>query len=103
MQRVPLAPIPSQRLDIVLGGQNCKVSVHQRGELLYIDLAVDLTPVVRSRVLRNRIRVLLDTTYRGFRGDLVMVDTQGAAQPEYDELGTRFQLYYLSADELNGV
>lgn len=38
--------------------------------------------------------------YLGFKGDLIFVDTKGDSDPVYDEIGTRFKLYYASSDEV---
>ncbi|MHA8126950.1 phage baseplate plug family protein [Klebsiella pneumoniae] len=38
--------------------------------------------------------------YLGFSGDLVFVDSKGTADPYYDEIGTRFKLYYATSSEV---
>ena len=93
-QIVPLAPVPSQTLAIVLAGQNCLIGVRTLGAGLYFDLTADGVVITRTTVCRNLARLLLDRGYLGFVGDFVFVDTQGAADPEYAGLGSRWLLKY---------
>ncbi len=98
--QVPLAPVASQRLSIVLGNQNCQINVYQKADCMYVDLAVDAVSIIRTKAARNRSRLLLATSYAGFVGDLVFVDTIGDEQPYYTGLGSRWFLLYLTAAEL---
>lgn len=96
-QQIPLAPVPSQTLGVSLDGQNCTLSVFQRGAEVYMSLAVDGTSVLTTKACRTDIRLLLASRYLGFRGDFVFVDTQGdGAQPDYAGFGTRWALLYLT-------
>ncbi len=97
---VPLAPVPAQTLSIILDNQNAQIAVRQRGDALYLDLSVDDAPIIVNKICRDRIRLLLASSYKGFRGDLVFVDTKGDTQPEYSGLGDRYVLLYLSQAEI---
>lgn len=103
-QQVPLANKPSQTLSINLGGQACQIAVYQLGldaaAHLYLDLSIGVTPIVTTRICRNVQRILEDSLYRGFIGDLMFVDTQGDTDPVYTGLGARYELLYLAAGEL---
>jgi len=97
---VPLSPVPSQRLSIVLANQNCQINVFQKQDSMYVDLAIDGDSILRTKAARNSIRLLLGAEYRGFIGDLVFVDNIGDEQPFYTGLGSRWFLLYLTSDEL---
>lgn len=64
-----------------------------------MDLYLNEKPVMQGVVCLN-CNKMVRYKYLGFSGDLVFVDTQGANDPVYDEIGTRYKLYYLTADEL---
>lgn len=98
MQAVPLQPIPSQITKIVLGGQNCQISIYQKTQGLFVDITAD-DVVIMSAVIARDIDPLISRTYTGFVGNLIFVDTQGSSDPDYTGLGSRFNLVYLTADE----
>jgi len=84
---------------ITLARQNAQLAIRQNGDSLYLDLASNGVSIVRTRICRDRQRMLLDIRYRGFLGDLAFVDTRGDQDPQYYGLGTRFQLYYIAVGE----
>lgn len=92
---VPLAPVPSQTVNVTVGRQVAKITVRTIGAALYFSL----DGVVMNRVARDRQRLLLDAGYRGFVGDFAFVDTKGAADPAYWGLGDRWQLVYFDAGQ----
>jgi len=96
-QQVPLEAVPSQNLSVALGGQQANISVYQRGDNLYFDLTSNGSPIVTTRICRNKQLLLIDALYRGFRGDFMFLDTQGDEQPNYTGLGTRYLLLYLES------
>jgi hypothetical protein len=97
---IPLQAAPSQSFNVTLNGQACQIALYQKGELFYIDLSIGSKVIRQGRMVRNATR-LVRYAYLGFIGDLVMFDTQGHSDPTYDGLGVRYQLYYLSPDELS--
>jgi hypothetical protein len=99
MQRVPLQAMPNQTLAITLARQAAQIAVRQNGDNLYFDLMLGGEYIVRTRICRDRQRLLLDAGYRGFVGDFMFVDTQGSEDPYYTGLGARFALVYLAAGE----
>ena len=100
MLSVPLAPVPSQTLAIILDGQNCNLAVYTERTGIYMDVEVNGTTIATARILRDGARVLQDEQYQPFVGDFILVDTQGELDPVYTGLGTRWQLVYLQAADL---
>jgi hypothetical protein len=94
MLTVPLQPVPSQQLQIVLGGQNCQVAVYMLGESLFVDLNSNGADISIAVIARDAVR-LVPATYLGFVGNLIFTDTQGTSDPTFDGLGSRYQLVYL--------
>ena len=99
MQTVPLQPIANQTLQVQLNGQACTIAVFQYAYGLFVTLSVGGALVVASVLAQNLNRIVRDA-YLGFSGDLTFVDTQGAADPLYTGLGTRWQLVYLAPVDL---
>lgn len=94
MKVIPLKAIPSQKLNIVLGNQNCTITIYQRGEYLYCNLSVD------NVTIRNGMICLVDTNLlaypvNGFSGLLWFSDLTGmGGTPYYAQLGSRYVMYY---------
>jgi hypothetical protein len=98
MQSISLQPVPSQQLQIVLGGQNCQIAVYLKGQHIYVDLNSNGADISIAVIARDVVP-LVPTTYLGFIGNLLFTDTQGTSDPTFDGLGTRYQLVYLTASE----
>lgn len=96
---VPLQPLPSQTVDVVLNGQPCTIKVYQRTTGLYVDLDVNNVLTIGGVIAHDRNKIVR-STYLGFIGDLAFVDTQGADDPDYTGVGNRFILGYFTPDEL---
>lgn len=90
---IPVSPIPSQTLDVVLSGQNVTIALQTRNGELYADVQVDSAYIVRNRICHNTMPIV-NSSYAGFVGELAIVDTQGNDTPNYTRLGTRFVLVY---------
>lgn len=99
MQIIPITAIPSQRLFVVLNGQNCTIRVYQKSTGLYLDLALEGTTILSGVICRDRVRCVRQP-YLGFVGDLAFMDTQGNDDPEYAGLGSRWVLMYLEESDL---
>lgn len=99
MNVIPLQPLPSQFLNVTLAGQACRIAVYQKGTSLYLDLTVANVVRMTCVICRNRVR-LVRQAYLSFVGDLAFVDTQGVLDPDYTGLGSRFQLVYLTPDDI---
>lgn len=98
MQQLPLQPVPSQSIAVILGGQNCQILIYQKPEGLFFDLNADGVEIVCAVIALN-IVPLVCRTYAGFVGNLIFIDTQGSSDPTYDGLGSRYSLVYLTEDE----
>jgi hypothetical protein len=98
MQTVPLQPVPSQILSVVLAGQNCQIAIYQKRQGLFVDLNVNGEDI-STAVLAHDVTPLVPTAYLGFAGSLIFTDIQGSSDPTYDGLGSRYQLVYLTSAE----
>jgi len=99
MLNIPLSSTPSQKLSVLLAGQNCQISVYQKTTGMYLDLSVNNAAIKSGIACRDRV-LLIRHAYLGFVGDLTFFDTQGVDDPEYSGLGARWQLVYLEAGDL---
>lgn len=94
MKIIPLIAEPSQKLSVLLDGQNCQISIDQKGDFMYLSLAVNNGSVINSVICRDRIK-MVPYAYLPFVGNLAFIDTQGTDDPNYSGLGDRFKLVYL--------
>jgi hypothetical protein len=93
MNVIPLQAIPAQTVNILLAGQNCQISVFQKGEKMYLTLIANSKLLLSSIICRNRVKIVR-YPYLGFVGDLVFIDNAGNSDPLYTGLGSRFKLVY---------
>lgn len=112
-----LAQNPNQTLQIVLGGQNCSielrtldgyattdtVSLDVPQPYLAFSLSVSGVSITTTQNCLNQKRLLLNRQYLGFVGDFMFIDTQGQDDPQYTGLGTRWQLIYIEAADLEAI
>ncbi len=99
MQQISLQPVPSQQTQVVLGGQSCTLSIYVKYQCMFLDLSVGGTPIAYAIQCKSGVS-LVPTSYLGFTGWLIFLDTQGSADPQYMELGTRWVLLYLDQGDL---
>lgn len=99
MQTVPLTAVASQTLNAVLGNQNCTLNIYTLSTGLFMDVLINNAPILSGALCLNQVSIIRDA-YLGFVGDLVFTDTQGANDPDYTGLGSRYQLIYLEAADL---
>lgn len=98
MLQIPIQPVPSQYLSAVLAGQNCQIAIYQKSRGIFVDINVDGTDVAAG-VLAHDAVALNPVSYANFSGNLMLIDSQGSDDPNYQGLGTRFVLVYLTAEE----
>jgi hypothetical protein len=116
MQAIPLNAVPSQTLQITLGGQSCALSFYTKtgydltdptlsttAAQLYADISYNGVTLTTTAVCLNEKRLLINRQYLGFVGDFMFVDTQGTSDPQYAGLGSRYVLLYLEASDLAAV
>lgn len=99
MLYIPLKAVPNQQLTVQLNGQYCQINVYQKFFGLFLDLYVNNVLVIGGCICQNLNRIVR-SAYLGFQGDLGFADTQGTSNPYYTGLGSRFQLVYLTPDDL---
>jgi len=102
MRIIPLKPLPSQVLNVVLNNQNCQIKIYQKFYGLFIDLYINDVIIIGGVIAEDRNRIVR-SIYLGFIGDLAFVDTQGQSNPEYSGLGDRFFLAYFDSDEVTAL
>lgn len=90
---VPLSPLPSQELSLVLGNQDVTVRVLTRGDYLYLDVLKEKEPVILGQLIVTG-QNLLPAGLSAFTGNFQMVDLNGDSDPFYTGLGTQFRLLY---------
>ena len=100
MQEITLNAIKSQRVTVSLNNTSYTIRIHQRSTGLFLDLYLGDTAIAQG-VLCLNCNWIVRYAYLGFPGDLVFVDTKGAADPYWDELGGRFKLYFLTSSEIS--
>lgn len=92
---IPLKPVPAQVVNVLLSGQDCKLSIYQKTTGLFADISVGTTVLKNAQICRDRV-VLIRHEYLGFVGDLFFKDLEGVEDPYYTGLGSRFVLGYQS-------
>jgi hypothetical protein len=99
MQLLQLQAIPSQFLRTTIANQDCSLKIYQRRYGLFFDLYANDVLVIGGVLCHDRVRLVV-SEYLGFVGDFTFVDSRGTDDPVYTGLSDRFQLWYLSADDL---
>ena len=110
MLTVPLQPIASQTVNVVLDGQACTINVYEKSTGLYMDLYVNAVLIIGGVICNNLDRIVRDL-YFGFNGDFIWEDVQGSTNaplnppmdPYYQGIGSRFFLIYLEVADLGGL
>lgn len=96
---VPLQPLPSQVVSVLLANQPCLIELDQKSTGMFLNLYVNDALIIGGVVCENLNRIVR-SAYLGFVGDLAFVDTEGASDPVYTGLGSRFNLAYIEQSEL---
>lgn len=99
MQIITLIPTSAQIVNVSLDGQDCALRVVQRSTGLFMDISLSGNWIARSVACLNCNR-LVRYEHLGFKGDLFFADMIGSADPVYDELGSRFVLFYATEQEI---
>jgi len=94
MNIIALQALAYQKFLVDLGGQQCQIALYQKSTGLYLDLTVNNVVLFTCEICRDRT-LLVRYAYLGFIGDLAFYDSQGASDPNYMALGSRWQLVYL--------
>lgn len=102
MQTITLQPIKAQQLNVSLGGQDCRIRLVQRTTGLFMDVALNGLWIVQGVICLN-CNKLVRYSHLGFKGELFFSDVVGSNDPIYDELGSRFVLFYATAEEMESA
>ena len=98
MIKIPLNPVPSQSIKVVLAGQNCEIKIYYRFGTMYMDLICNNSLVQSGAVCRNRASIV-QVANNNFKGSLHFVDLLGESEPNYKDFQSRYSLLYVGADE----
>lgn len=96
---VPIQPVANQTLAALLSTQVCQLNIYQKNTGIYMDVLVNDDLVIGGVACQDRNRIIR-SLYFGFQGDFAFFDTQGADNPFYTGLGSRFKLIYIEPSEL---
>lgn len=105
MQVIPLYPLPSQSFRVLLGDQDCRITVYEKkrypgpagvitGPMLFMNIEVNGTTILNGVPCVCGVPIVIDN-YLEFDGDLTFYDTLGTSDPVSSGLGTRWFLAYL--------
>ena len=102
MDIINISPIPAQRFKCVLGGQYCVMSLRQKGRRMYLDLDLADEPVFSGAVCVHGARVNQSPSHI-FRGSIHFYDMLGKDAPQFDGIGSRYILLYLTEEEGSAI
>lgn len=102
MLNISLQPVKAQEVSVSLGDQAVTLRIVQRSTGLFMDVGIDNTWIAQG-VLCLNCNKIVRYTYLKFQGELFFADTVGSLDPVYDQLGTRFKLFYATADEVSAA
>lgn len=98
-QQILLQAVPSQQVQTTLDGQQCQIAVYVKTQCMFFDITVNGIQIAYAVQCKNLVN-LVPTSYLGFSGWLVFLDTQGSEDPQYQQLGTRWVLLYLDESDI---
>ena len=92
---IPINAVPNQVFTITLGSQQCTISIYQKSTGVFMDLSVNNTQLLCSRICEDRVGIV-HGAYLGFIGQLMFIDQVGTNDPDYTGFNDRYILYYFS-------
>ncbi len=99
MQVIQIQDVSNQTVAVQLSGQSCTLNIYTLLSGLFCDVYTNGNLIIAGVVCEDRNRIVRDL-YLGFVGDLSFIDTQGANDPSYPGLGSRYLLCYLDTFDL---
>ena len=100
MQTIKLQPVPNQTASMLAAGQLAGINLYTMSDgNLYIDILLNNVEILTGVLCLDRT-LIVRAAYFGFIGDFIFVDTQGNNDPQFSELGARYQFNYVSASDL---
>lgn len=101
MEVLSVEALPNQDFQIILDEQNCLIHLYQKGDYMFLDLYVDDETIVEGAIVQPKTGIIQSPSK--FKGQLYIIDVINPSdipkQPDYSELGDRFQLVYLTEAE----
>lgn len=102
MIELSLIDTPNQEFNAVLDDQNVTIQVRFLFDNAYFSLWVDDNLIVQNVIMLPKEKILLYKT--SFKGNFYIIDSTSPAdqqsKPNYQELSTRFKLFYLTDEEM---
>lgn len=95
---IPTQAVPNQTVNVILGDQITTLNIYQKSFGLFINVYLGASLVIGGVLCENLNRIVRDA-YLGFSGDLAFIDNEGADDPVYTGLGSRFSLAYIEPAE----
>ncbi len=95
---LPLYANPNRTFKILLSGQECTITLRQKGRRMYFTLYVQDTLICRDAVCLDMVPII-QVAQSVFKGNFVSVDVLGSDAPQYDGLGTRFFIIWYDSDD----
>ena len=94
MIELPLISVPSQKINVILNGQNVTFILYTKGKHMYSDLYVNDTPLWLARICLNGV---LQKQYDciPFVGDILP-----AGIIDYTKIPEECSFYYVTPDEV---
>lgn len=94
----------NQEFNAILDEQECTLQLRQIGDNFYFSLWLDSDAIVQNVICLPQVPILLNVPSEKFKGNFLLVDTtspfDNQSKANYKELGDRFKLYYITADEI---
>jgi hypothetical protein len=106
MLLIPLQAVPSQSIKTTLDNQIVEIDIYQLRYGMFMNVTVNSVLEIGAVVCQNLNRIIRSAYLNmdaGFAGDFVFNDTQGTTDPVFSGLGSRYQLIYLSQDDLSAL
>lgn len=100
MLLIPLSQVPNQATMVSLNDQVTQINIYQKQLWLYVDVYVSNDLIVKGVIAQNK-NLIVRSAYLGFQGDFAFLDTEAEEDPEYTGLGLRWQLCYITPEELS--
>lgn len=99
MLTISLNPIKAQEVSVSLAGQAVTLRITQQSYGLFMDIGIDDKWIAQGVLCLNTNK-MVRYKHLGFKGELFFGDTKGSEDPVYDELGSRFKLFYATEEEM---
>lgn len=102
---IPLQPVPSQTVSVLLSNQQTTLNVRQLTTGLFMDVLINNTQLIIGGVICENQNIIIRSLYLGYIGDFAWMDTQpdpiaGPSDPFDTAIGSRFFLGYYLPSEL---